>query len=160
MNRQMTAERERRAVVTRASGEREAAIAQAEGEKASQMLRAEGDKQSQILRAEGDRQAQLLRAQGFAAALQAIQAEAKDLGSNALMLQYLDTLRTVGASPATKFVIPMEVTSMMKDVVSVFGNAMASGTGGINTPPVAEPQPRRRIEPPAAPQTPPPPAQS
>ena len=119
MNRQMTAERERRAVVTRASGEREASIAQAEGDKASQMLRAEGDKQSQILRAEGDRQAQLLRAQGFAKALEAIYNEASKIDANTIMLQYLDTLRVIGASPSTKFVVPMEVTSLMKDLTGV-----------------------------------------
>jgi regulator of protease activity HflC (stomatin/prohibitin superfamily) len=133
MNRQMTAERERRAVVTRASGEREAAIAQAEGDKASQMLRAEGDKQSQILRAEGDRQSQLLRAQGFAKALEAIYNEASKIDANTIMLQYLDTLRTIGASPSTKFVIPMEVTSLMKDLTGVFaGSNISNGNGGSN----------------------------
>lgn len=130
MNRQMTAERERRAVVTRASGEREASIAQAEGDKASQMLRAEGDKQSQILRAEGDRQAQLLRAQGFAKALEAIYSEASKIDANTIMLQYLDTLRTIGASPSTKFVVPMEVTSMMKDLSGIFASRNITDNGG------------------------------
>lgn len=144
MNRQMTAERERRAVVTRASGEREAAIAQAEGDKASQMLRAEGDKQSQILRAEGDRQSQLLRAQGFAKALEAIHLEAKNIDSNTVMLQYLDTLRTIGSSPSTKFVVPMEVTSLMKDLGTLFG---AQRDLGQNVVPAAVPAPPK----PAAP---------
>jgi regulator of protease activity HflC (stomatin/prohibitin superfamily) len=132
MNRQMTAERERRAVVTRASGEREAAIAQAEGDKASQMLRAEGDKQSQILRAEGDRQSQLLRAQGFAKALEAIYNEASKIDANTIMLQYLDTLRTIGASPSTKFVVPMEVTSLMKDLTGVFASRNINDNGSSN----------------------------
>lgn len=133
MNRQMTAERERRAVVTRASGEREAAIAQAEGDKASQMLRAEGDKQSQILRAEGDRQSQLLRAQGFAKALEAIYHEASKIDANTIMLQYLETLRTIGASPSTKFVVPMEVTTLMKDLTSVFSaRNISDGSNGGN----------------------------
>jgi regulator of protease activity HflC (stomatin/prohibitin superfamily) len=140
MNRQMTAERERRAVVTRASGEREAAIAQAEGDKASQMLRAEGDKQSQILRAEGDRQAQLLRAQGFAKALEAIYNEASKIDANTIMLQYLDTLRTIGASPSTKFVVPMEVTSLMKDLTGVFaGNSLGNGNGHARAQAVSAP---------------------
>ena len=139
MNRQMTAERERRAVVTRASGEREAAIAQAEGDKASQMLRAEGDKQSQILRAEGDRQSQLLRAQGFAKALEAIYVEARNIDSNTIMLQYLDTLRTIGASPSTKFVVPMEVTGLMKELSSAFsrpssGPSFTSDSGASSKP--------------------------
>jgi regulator of protease activity HflC (stomatin/prohibitin superfamily) len=142
MNRQMTAERERRAVVTRASGEREAAIAQAEGDKASQMLRAEGDKQSQILRAEGDRQSQLLRAQGFAKALEAIYNEASKIDANTIMLQYLDTLRTIGASPSTKFVVPMEVTSLMKDLTGVFaGSNIGNGNGNARAQTVSSSAP-------------------
>jgi regulator of protease activity HflC (stomatin/prohibitin superfamily) len=64
MNRQMSAERIRRAVVTESTGTREAAVNVAEGEKQSNILRAEGQKQSAILAAEGERQAQLLRAEG------------------------------------------------------------------------------------------------
>ena len=65
MNRQMSAERIRRAVVTESTGTREAAINVADGEKQAAILRAEGEKQSAILRAEGEREAQLLRAEGF-----------------------------------------------------------------------------------------------
>ena len=72
MNRQMSAERIRRAVVTESNGTREAAINVADGEKQSAILRAEGDKQSAILRAEGEREAQLLRAEGFSNALERI----------------------------------------------------------------------------------------
>ena len=68
MNKQMSAERIRRAVVTESTGTREAAINVAEGEKQSNILRAEGQKQSAILQAEGERQSQLLRAEGFAVA--------------------------------------------------------------------------------------------
>ncbi len=118
MNRQMSAERERRAQVTRASGEREAAIAVAEGEKQAAILRAEGQKQSAILSAEGERQAQLLRAQGFAAALQAINEQADDVALNTMALQYMDTLRAVGASPSTKFVLPMELMTMAQQVMT------------------------------------------
>ncbi|MEZ4668726.1 MAG: SPFH domain-containing protein [Anaerolineae bacterium] len=112
MNRQMTAERERRATVTRASGEREASIAVAEGEKQAAILRSEGLRQSKVLEAEGERQAQLLRAQGFAASLQAISEQAKGVDNNTMMLQYLDALNKVGASPSTKFVLPMELVSL------------------------------------------------
>lgn len=126
MNRQMSAERERRATVTRASGEREAAIAVAEGEKQAAVLRAEGDKQSSILKAEGERQSQLLRAQGYAAALEAIHGEAKDVDTNTMALQYLDALRALGASPSTKFVLPMELATMAQQVVtSLSGNGKA-----------------------------------
>ena len=70
MNRQMSAERTRRALVTESTGDKEAAINRAEGERQSAILKAEGEKQSNILRAEGDKQSQLLRAEGFAAALE------------------------------------------------------------------------------------------
>lgn len=118
MNRQMGAERERRAMVTKASGEREAAIAVAEGEKQAAILKAEGDRQSAILKAEGERQAQLLRAQGFAAALQAIAAQAKDADHNTMLLQYLDALKQVGSSPATKFVLPVELVGLTQQLTS------------------------------------------
>jgi regulator of protease activity HflC (stomatin/prohibitin superfamily) len=114
MNRQMTAERERRALVTSASGEREAAITIAEGQRQAAILRAEGEKQSAILEAEGQRQAQLLKAQGFSKALEAIYEEAKKVDNNTLLLQYLETLRDVGSSPSTKFIVPMELTNMMQ----------------------------------------------
>ncbi|HRF94070.1 MAG TPA: SPFH domain-containing protein, partial [Aggregatilineales bacterium] len=117
MNRQMTAERERRAVVTKASGEREAAILEAEGERQADILRAEGKKQSAILEAEGERQAQLLRAQGFSKALESISETAKVVDENTLLLQYLDTLKAVGSSPSTKFVLPMEISGMMEKVM-------------------------------------------
>lgn len=123
MNRQMSAERERRATVTRAEGERAAAIMVAEGEKQSAILRAEGEKQSAVLRAQGDREAQLLLAQGRASALQALYGEAKEIDEKTLMLQYLDALRAVGASPATKFVLPMELTSMMTRFMSAMQSA-------------------------------------
>jgi len=118
MNRQMSAERERRATVTRASGEREASIAVAEGEKQAAILRAEGEKQRSILEAEGQRQSQVLKAQGFAAALQAIASQAKDVDANTMSLQYLDALREVGSSPSTKFVLPMELTSMAQQLMT------------------------------------------
>ncbi|MCC6614405.1 MAG: SPFH/Band 7/PHB domain protein [Anaerolineae bacterium] len=114
MNRQMSAERARRATVTQAEGERQAAISVAEGEKQAAILRAEGERQAMILKAEGDRQAQLLKAQGYSAALKALEEEAHSLTEHTLMLQYLETLRQVGASASTKFIVPMEVTSLME----------------------------------------------
>ncbi len=113
MNRQMSAERIRRAVVTESTGTREAAINVAEGEKQSAILRAEGQKQSAILEAEGQRQAQQLRAEGFAAALDRIFAIAQTIDQKTMTLQYFDTLKTMGTSPATKFVFPLEFTSML-----------------------------------------------
>lgn len=125
MTQQMTAERERRAQVTRASGEREAAIAVAEGEKQAAILRAQGQRESAILAAEGERQSQLLRAQGYAAALEAIYAKAQDLDSNTMALQYMQTLGEIGRSPSTKFVLPMELIGMAQQMASLAGASAA-----------------------------------
>jgi regulator of protease activity HflC (stomatin/prohibitin superfamily) len=117
MNRQMSAERIRRAVVTESTGTREAAVNVAEGEKQAAILRAEGEKQSAILRAEGERQAQLLRAEGFAAALDRIYSIAKTVDPKTMTLQYFETLKALGASPATKYIFPLEFTSLLENFV-------------------------------------------
>jgi regulator of protease activity HflC (stomatin/prohibitin superfamily) len=113
MNRQMTAERVRRAVVTESTGTREAAINVAEGTKQAAILQAEGERQSNILRAEGERQALLLRAEGFSAALEKIYSVAQNVDQKTMTLQYFDTLKSLGASPATKYIFPMEFTSLL-----------------------------------------------
>lgn len=113
MNRQMSAERIRRAVVTESTGTREAAVNVAEGEKQSNILRAEGQKQSAILAAEGEKSAQLLRAEGFAQALEQIFNAAKSVDQKTMTLQYFETLKSIGASPSTKYIFPMEFTSML-----------------------------------------------
>ncbi len=113
MNRQMSAERIRRAVVTESTGTREAAINVADGEKQSAILRAEGDKQGNILRAEGDRQSQLLRAEGFSNALEKIYASAKTIDQKTMTLQYFETLKALGMGASTKYIFPMEFTSLL-----------------------------------------------
>ncbi|MCS6910077.1 MAG: SPFH/Band 7/PHB domain protein [Anaerolineales bacterium] len=113
MNRQMSAERTRRALVTESTGEKEAAINRAEGQKQAAILQAEGERQSNILRAEGEKQAQLLRAEGFAAALQTIYAAASGIDQKTMTLQYFDALKALGASPSTKYIFPMEFTSLL-----------------------------------------------
>jgi regulator of protease activity HflC (stomatin/prohibitin superfamily) len=119
MNRQMSAERIRRAVVTESTGTREAAINVAEGEKQSNILRAEGEKQSNILRAEGDRQAQLLRAEGFSSALNKIFEVAQTIDPKTMTLQYFETLKSIGAGQATKFIFPMEFTGLLEDFLKL-----------------------------------------
>ncbi len=114
MNRQMTAERVRRAVVTESEGTRAAAVNVAEGEKQAAILRAEGAKQSNILQAEGERQAQMLRAEGFALALDRIFNAAKVVDQKTMTLQYFDTLRNLGQGASTKFIFPLEFTSMIE----------------------------------------------
>jgi len=114
MNRQMSAERYRRAAVTEAEGTRQAAITVAEGEKQSTILRAEGERQSDILVAEGQKQAEVLRAEGHSSALDKISQVAKNLESNTMSLQYFETLRDIGAGESTKYVIPLELTNLLK----------------------------------------------
>ncbi len=123
MNRQMSAERIRRAVVTEAEGTRQAAVTVAEGEKSAAILRAEGHRQSEILTAEGDQQAAVLRAEGFSTALDKIHQVANGIDANTLSLQYFDTLKSLGDSPSSKFIFPMEFTQLLNP----FLNAAAGG---------------------------------
>ena len=116
MNREMTAERVRRAVVLEADGTKEAAITIAEGERQSNILKAEGERQAEILSAEGDQQAAVLRAQGYAEALQKIQDVAKGVGTNTMTLQYVEALKEIGAGDSTKIVLPVELTRMLGNI--------------------------------------------
>jgi regulator of protease activity HflC (stomatin/prohibitin superfamily) len=129
MNRQMSAERIRRAVVTESNGTRESAINVADGERQSAVLRAEGEKQANILRAEGERQAQLLRAEGFSSALERIYAVANTIDNKTITLQYFDTLRNMASSPSTKFIFPMEFTSMLSNFVKGQSEQSKDGQG-------------------------------
>jgi regulator of protease activity HflC (stomatin/prohibitin superfamily) len=106
MNRQLSAERTRRAVITESEGARQSAINVAEGEK-----------QAAILRAEGDRQSAILRAEGFSEALQRIYSAASGVDEKTMALQYLEALKAIGASPATKYVIPFEFTEWLQPLV-------------------------------------------
>lgn len=117
MNRQMSAERIRRAVVTESTGTREAAVNVAEGEKQAAILRAEGSKQAAILEAEGQRQAQELKAQGYAKALENIFAAAREIDQKTMTLQYFDTLKSLGQGESTKYIFPMEFTSMIENFI-------------------------------------------
>ena len=96
MNRQMSAERIRRADVTEAEGKRQAEIEIAEGDKQAEILRAEGHRQSEILTAEGDQQAAVLRADGFSVALDRIHQVASNVATNTISLQYFETLKEMG----------------------------------------------------------------
>jgi regulator of protease activity HflC (stomatin/prohibitin superfamily) len=120
MNRQMSAERIRRAVVTESQGAREAAINVAEGDKQANILRADGEKQAAILKAEGERQAQLLRAEGFSAALDKIFQVAQTVDPKTMTLQYFETLKAIGVSPSTKWILPMEITDLLEKLTLRF----------------------------------------
>jgi len=114
MNRQMTAERVRRAVVTESTGAREAAVNVAEGDKQANILKAEGQKQASIRVAEGEREAQLLRAEGYAAALDKIFSIAKTVDNNTLTLQYFETLKRMGEGASTKWIFQLEFTRLLE----------------------------------------------
>jgi regulator of protease activity HflC (stomatin/prohibitin superfamily) len=117
MNRQMAAERNRRATVLDADGQREASITVAEGEKQAAILKAEGQKQGAILAAEGQREAQRLQAEGFAVALNEIWERAREVDPNTMTLQYFETLKRLGESASTKFIFPMEFTGLLESFV-------------------------------------------
>src|SRR2546426_3658243 len=102
MVKQMTAERARRAMVLEADGKRESTV-----------LVAEGDKNAAILRAEGDKQSAILRAEGLNQSLTTVFNAAKGIDAKTMALQYLDTLKALGATPSTKYIFPMEFTSLL-----------------------------------------------
>ena len=116
MNRQMSAERVRRAVILEADGTRQANITVAEGEKQAAILKAEGGRQAEILSAEGDQQAAVLRAQGFSEALERIFGIAQRVDSNTMSLQYLEALKALGESPSSKIIFPLEFTRLLGSI--------------------------------------------
>jgi regulator of protease activity HflC (stomatin/prohibitin superfamily) len=119
MTRQMSAERSRRASVTEAEGQRQATITVAEGEK-----------QAAILVAEGERQAQMLKAEGYAKALETIYGAATHIDAKTMGLQYLEALKALGSSQATKFVIPMEFANLVAGVAGFTHDAFGDGEKG------------------------------
>jgi regulator of protease activity HflC (stomatin/prohibitin superfamily) len=129
MEKQMRAEREKRAAILTAEGVRQARILTAEGEKQSAILTAEGAKQSAILRAEG-------QAEAIAAVFQAV--HDNDPDPKLLAYQYLQTLPQLAQGQGNTFwVIPSEVTSALRSVASAFGAGDAAAAA-----PSAPAQPR------------------
>jgi regulator of protease activity HflC (stomatin/prohibitin superfamily) len=116
MNRQMSAERNRRAVITESEGTRQATINVAEG-----------DKQSNILRAEGERQSQILRAEGYANALQTIFAAASGIDDKTMALQYLEALKALAVGESTKWIVPMELAELTRPISQVMRQVSAGG---------------------------------
>jgi regulator of protease activity HflC (stomatin/prohibitin superfamily) len=142
MEKQMKADREKRAVILTAEGMRQASITQAEGEKQSQILAAEGAKQAAILAAEADRQSRMLRAQGERAAayLQA-QGQAKAIEKTfaaikagrptpeMLAYQYLQTLPKIAEGDANKvWVVPSDFGTALQGFTKLLG---APGDDGV-----------------------------
>jgi regulator of protease activity HflC (stomatin/prohibitin superfamily) len=142
MEKQMKADREKRAVILTAEGMRQASITQAEGEKQSQILAAEGAKQAAILAAEADRQSRMLRAQGErAAAYFQAQGQAKAIEKTfaaikagrptpeMLAYQYLQVLPKIAEGDANKvWVVPSDFGTALQGFTKLLG---APGDDGV-----------------------------
>jgi regulator of protease activity HflC (stomatin/prohibitin superfamily) len=130
MEREKSAEAIKTADITESEGQRQSQINRAEGERQAAILEAEGERQAVILRAEGEQQAQLLRAQGFSSALENINQVANTVDSRTMSLQYFETLKGLGESPSTKWIFPMEFTSMLSGFLGMGGsNQQDKGDG-------------------------------
>ena len=125
MEREKSAAAIKTAEITESEGARQSQINIAEGEKQAAILSAEGNRQAEILKAEGEQQAAVLRASGFSEALERINTVASGADGRTMSLQYFDTLKSMGDSPSTKWIFPMEFTSML-------GNFMGMGSNNVD----------------------------
>ena len=144
MEKQMTAERNRRALVLQAEGDRQAAITRAEGEKQAAVTRAEGEKQSAILQAEGAAQARLKNAEAESEAINRI-AQAIPEGDPAQYLitsRYIESLRDMTRTNNSKVIfMPVETSAMLSAVGAIKEVLSQTGGKGEDNPP---PPPRPR----------------
>ncbi len=132
MEKQMRAERDRRAVILTAEGQRQSAILTAEGQKQSQILTAEGEKQAAILTAEGEKLSQILRAQGEGRAIETVFQAIHDGNPDQKLLsyQYLQTLpKIAGGENASTWIIPAELTAALGTLGGVIGTVPVDGGG-------------------------------
>jgi regulator of protease activity HflC (stomatin/prohibitin superfamily) len=121
MEKQMRAERDRRAV-----------ILNAEGNKQSQILTAEGEKQAAVLRADGERQARILQAEGQAKAISTVfgALHAANPDSKVMAYQYLQALPQIAAGSANKmWIVPVELTKALEGIAGAFGGLKLGAPG-------------------------------
>ena len=133
MEKQMRAERDRRA-----------AILNAEGVKQSQILTADGDRQGAILRAQGEREARILQAEGQAKAIQTVfnAVHTANPDSKVLAYQYLQALPQIAAGQSNKvWIIPAELTKALEGIGGALGGLIQDTGGPTSTEPVAEADP-------------------
>src|SRR5712691_1234688 len=144
MEKQMRADRDKRAIILQAEGQRESSIKTAEGQKAAQILSAEGqkqaailaaeaDRQSRILRAEGERAARYLSSQGQAKAIETVFAAIHDADPDPKLLayQYLQTLPQIAQGDANKlWIIPSEFSKALEGLSRLAGGEADSGVPG------------------------------
>ncbi|MGJ7044322.1 SPFH domain-containing protein [Thermoanaerobacterium thermosulfurigenes] len=132
MEKQMKAERDKRATILQAEGEKQSAIAVAEGQKQAKILQAEAEKEANIRKAEGLRQSQILEAEGKAKAIEAIaEAQAKaielvnkailDSGTNetVIALKQIEALQEMAKNPANKLIIPDKLVGTLGSITAV-----------------------------------------
>ncbi len=131
MDKQMKAERDKRAAILEAEGQKQAAILKAEGDKLSQINRAEGDKQSAILRADGEAQARIINANAEGKAIEVVIGAINDKGQPdkyLIAMKYLETLKSITAGENNKIVyMPYEATGILSSVDGI--KEMFKGTG-------------------------------
>src|SRR2546427_6076366 len=147
MEKQMTAERNRRALVLQAEGERQAAITRAEGEKQAAVTRSEGEKQSNILQAEGLAQARLRQAEAESQAITQVAEAMKEHGNPAQYLittRYIESLRDMTKSNNAKVIfMPVETSTMLSAVGTI--KEMFSETGQSRSSGDSQPPPPRQL---------------
>lgn len=132
MEKQMRAERDKRATILQAEGQKQGDIERAEGEKRAKILQAEADKESSIRRAEGSKESQLLEAEGSASAILEVakaQAEAINLVNRAIIesgtnetviaLKQVEALKEMAKNPANKLILPNETLSSLGSISAI-----------------------------------------
>ncbi len=147
MEKQMTAERNRRALVLQAEGERQAAITRAEGEKQAAVTRSEGEKQSNILQAEGLAQARLRQAEAESQAITQVAQAMAEHGNPAQYLittRYIESLRDMTKSNNAKVIfMPVETSTMLSAVGTIKEMFAESGVKSPPDDPNKPPPPRQ-----------------
>lgn len=121
MEKQMRAERDKRASILVAEGEKQSQILQSEGQKLAAINKAEGEKQSHILRAEGEAQAKIRTAQGEAEAIEkitkAVAATKADPINYLVAIRYIDTLKDMVSGKDNKVIyLPYEATGVLSSI--------------------------------------------
>jgi regulator of protease activity HflC (stomatin/prohibitin superfamily) len=147
MEKQMTAERNRRALVLQAEGERQAAVTRAEGEKQAAVTRSEGEKQSAILQAEGLAQARLRQAEAEAQAISQVADAMREHGNPAQYLittRYIESLRDMTKSNNAKVIfMPVETSTMLSAVGTIKEMFAETGKTTSSEDPKNPPPPRQ-----------------
>lgn len=146
MEKQMTAERNRRALVLQAEGDRQAAITRAEGEKQAMVTRAEGDKQSAILQAEGAAQARLRAAEAESEAITRVAAAITqgDPAQYLITTRYIESLRDMTRTNNSKVIfMPVETSAMLSSVGAIKEVLSQTGEKGTAESPTPPTRPRQ-----------------